>query len=186
MFDLYQTVIKQQPNALKYSNIEACRKNLLKNKDLINYTDLGAGSNILNTNSTKKVKNLAMAQLKPARIAQIIYHLVNRFKYKNIIELGTSLGITSSYIASALKENHEPNHVNFYTVEGIEPVRKIALQQFETLKLMPYIQSVEANFDLKLDEILTNYKTLDVFEIVEVLTLTFQMTTWMVLLERLF
>ncbi|MCF8430175.1 MAG: class I SAM-dependent methyltransferase, partial [Bacteroidia bacterium] len=123
----------------------------------------GAGSNILSTETKKVVKHLAKAHLKPARIAQINHHIVLKYKYKNVIELGTSLGITASYIASAIKENHPFNETNFTTIEGIHDVRNVALKQFVDLSLTENINSVEGNFNEKLDEVLSNYETIDVF-----------------------
>lgn len=163
VFDLYQTAIKKQKYNSKFIPIENCRANLLKNEEIVSYYDLGAGSNILSTETKKVVKDLAKAHLKPARIAQIIHQIVLKYKYKNIIELGTSLGITSGYIASAIKENYPFNETNFTTIEGIHDVRNLALKQFEELNLSKYVNSIEGNFNEKLDEVLNKYKSLDVF-----------------------
>lgn len=163
VFDLYQTCIKKQKGNDTFLAIENCRKNLLKNEDIVSYYDLGAGSNILSTANKKVIKDLAKAHLKPARIAQIIHRIVLKYKYKNIIELGTSLGITASYIASATKENYPFEAVNFTTIEGIHDVRNVALKQFETLNLSKYVHSVEGNFNQQLDEVLSNYQSIDVF-----------------------
>lgn len=163
VFDLYQNTIKKQNNNLKFKAIENCRTNLLKNDELVSYYDLGAGSNLLSTETEKVVKDLAKAHLKPARIAQIIHQIILKYKYKNVIELGTSLGITASYIASAIKENYPFNETNFTTIEGIQDVRKVALKQFEVLALSNYVNSLEGNFNEKLDDVLKNYKNLDVF-----------------------
>ena len=163
VFDLYQTAIKKQKHHLKFKVIENCRTNLLKNNEIVSYSDLGAGSNLLSTETKKVVKDLAKAHLKPARIAQIIHQIVLKYKYKNIIELGTSLGITASYIASAIKENYPFEETNFTTIEGIHDVRKVALKQFETLELSKYVNSIEGNFNVKLDDVLSNYETIDMF-----------------------
>ncbi len=163
VFDLYQTAIKKQKNIFKFNSIENCRTSLLKNNEIVSYYDLGAGSNLLSTETKKVVKDLAKAHLKPARIAQIIHQIVLKYKYKNIIELGTSLGITASYIASAIKENYQFEETNFTTIEGIQDVRKVALKQFDELTLSNYVNSFEGNFNEKLDVVLNNYESIDVF-----------------------
>ncbi len=163
VFDLYQTAIKKQKNISKFNPIENCRSKLLNNQQIVSYYDLGAGSNLLSTETKKVVKQLAKAHLKPARIAQIIHQIILKHKYKNVIELGTSLGITASYIASAIKENYPFNETNFTTIEGIHDVRNVALKQFEELELSKYVNAVEGDFNEKLDEVLSNYKNLDVF-----------------------
>ncbi len=163
IFGLYQTCIKQQKDHTTFNEIENIRKQLLKNTNIITYTDLGAGSNLLSNNIEKSIGSIAKAHLKPARIAQIIHRIVLNYKYKNIIELGTSLGVTSSYIASALKQNFEPNVVNFTTIEGSSAIKQIANKQFTSLKLSDYINSVEGNFNEQLEPVLNSYKNVDVF-----------------------
>jgi predicted O-methyltransferase YrrM len=163
VFDLYQNTIEKQKYHSKFKAIENCRTNLLKNVEIVSYYDLGAGSNLLSTETEKVVKDLAKAHLKPARIAQIIHQIVLKYKYKNIIELGTSLGITASYIATAIKENYPLEETNFTTIEGIHDVRKVALKQFETLDLSKHVNSIEGSFNEKLDDVLNNYQSIDVF-----------------------
>ncbi len=163
VFTLYQTCIKQQKDLTTFNEIENIRNQLIENKNIINYSDLGAGSNLLSKNIEKSIGQLAKAHLKPARIAQIIHRIVLNYKYKNIIELGTSLGVTSSYIASALKQNFESNEVNFTTIEGSSSIKQIANEQFTILKLSDYINSIEGNFDEQLEPVLNTYKNVDVF-----------------------
>src|SRR5690606_13335399 len=87
----------------EYAAIEAVRKALLKDERLINTTDLGAGSQ-LNKRKQKKVKTIAKNALKPGRLAQLIYRIAADARPRNIIELGTCLGITTSYLAKAAPE----------------------------------------------------------------------------------
>lgn len=83
-----------------YDSIEELRTDLLKDERTINITDLGAGSH-LNNNKQKEVRTLAKNALKPARLAQLIHRLAAELKPDNIIELGTCLGITTAYLATA-------------------------------------------------------------------------------------
>jgi len=163
VFTLYQTCIKKQKDLTAFNEIENIRSQLLENNSIITYTDLGAGSNLLSKNIEKSIRSIAKTHLKPARIAQIIHRIVSKSKYKNIIELGTSLGVTSSYIASALKQNFEPKEVNFTTIEGSSAIKQIANEQFNVLKLSDYIHSVEGNFNEQLEPVLNRYKNVDVF-----------------------
>src|SRR5690606_12345641 len=59
-----------------FSPIENLRKKLLTDKRIITITDLGAGSHV-NNNKQKQVKQLARHALKPARISQLLYRIVN-------------------------------------------------------------------------------------------------------------
>lgn len=163
VFDLYQTAIKKQVQKPVFEKIELCREQLKQNQSVINYTDLGAGSNILNKSIRKKVSAVAKTHLKPKRIAQIIHFIVAKYKCKQAVELGTSLGITASYIASALAENTKPENSQYTTIEGAPAIRQIALKQFDTLQLNPYINSVEGNFNDVLPTVISNYNNIDLF-----------------------
>lgn len=87
----------------EYQAIEVLRSKLLENQQVITVTDLGAGSHI-NNNKKKRVKAIAKNALKPARLAQLIFRLANYFAPRQIIELGTCLGITTAYLAKAAPE----------------------------------------------------------------------------------
>lgn len=163
VFGLYQNSIKKQKDLTSFLAIEKKRMQLIDNQNFVNFKDLGAGSNLLSRNIEKSISSIAKTHLKPARIAQIIHRIVLNYKYKNIIELGTSLGITSSYIASALKANFKSEEVNFTTIEGSSDIKKVANEQFSVLKLSDYINSVEGNFDQQLEPVLNTYTNVDVF-----------------------
>lgn len=111
-----------------YDDIEKQRKKLLVDDRLITVTDLGAGSH-LNKNRTKKVKEIAKNALKAPHLAKLIYRLVAFQQPKNIIELGTCLGITTAYLAKA-----QPT-ADVLTIEGCPETAKIAHQNFIELDL---------------------------------------------------
>ncbi|HEY0771641.1 MAG TPA: SAM-dependent methyltransferase, partial [Sphingobacteriaceae bacterium] len=100
VYKLVDEVIYDFHNKAGYDKIERLRSDLIKDERFITITDLGAGSHV-NNNKQKQVKQLAKNALKPARLAQLIYRLAQRFSPETIIELGTCLGLTTSYLASA-------------------------------------------------------------------------------------
>lgn len=111
-----------------YDDIEKQRKKLLVDDRLITVTDLGAGSH-LNKNRTKKVKEIAKNALKAPHLAKLIYRLAAFQQPKNIIELGTCLGITTAYLAKA-----QPAAA-ILTIEGCPETAKVAHQNFTELGL---------------------------------------------------
>ncbi len=60
------------------------------------------------------------------RYCNLLKNLVEFFRAKKVLELGTSLGITTLYLASA---EHNP-HIT--TVEGAETIAKIAKENFSS------------------------------------------------------
>lgn len=153
VFALYQTCIKRQ-DANLYNSIEQLRSDLKNNPTEIFYTDFGASQKSRKT----IVSKLAKQHLKPARIAQILARMAGKYPYQNILELGTSLGISTSYLAQFADAN-----AKIYTIEACEPVREIALQNFKHLGLTNKIQSELGNFDEVLPELLPKIGKLDFF-----------------------
>ena len=136
-----------------YKSIEAQRKKLLNDDSLVNVTDLGAGSH-LNKNRTKKVRQIAKNALKSPSLAQLIYRLAKDNDPKNIVELGTCLGITTAYLSKACPD------ADIITVEGCPETAKVAYNNFRQLDL----ENVElrvGNFDQLLPEIIAEQAQLD-------------------------
>lgn len=153
IYKLADEVIYDTRQQDDYRVIEAKRKSLLQNDALIQVTDLGAGSH-LNKDRTKKVKQIAKNALKSPMLAQLIYRLAKHNNPKLIIELGTCLGITTSYLARAVPG------AQVITVEGCPQTATVARQNFQELALTN-IRLEVGNFDTLLPEILAEQPRLD-------------------------
>ncbi|MGM0581962.1 MAG: O-methyltransferase [Bacteroidota bacterium] len=73
---------------------------LLKDETEIELVDLGAGSKVEKSKS-RKIKSIARHSLSSPKFSKFLCRLIQDFKFENIIELGTSLGINTAYMASA-------------------------------------------------------------------------------------
>ena len=154
VYSLFSDAIRiDQKKYYAYDKIEYLRSLLLKNNAEIQITDLGAGSKI-NPARKRKIADIAKYSAKPPKMAQLLFRLVLYLKPKNIIELGTSLGISTAYLSSPL------NHTKVYTLEGCPETAAIALQNFKKLDLQN-IELTLGNFDKTFPEILKNAETLD-------------------------
>ena len=133
--------------------IEALRKQLLADNSLLQIEDLGAGTR---TQSTKErtVKQLAKSAVKPKKYGQLLYRLTAKYQPRTIIELGTSLGVTSAYLATG-------NPIaNVITIEGSEAIYGVAKNNFHNLGLSN-IHPLQGNFDIVLPEQLKNIDKVD-------------------------
>lgn len=106
-----------------YTQVEAVRKRMLQDESILTVEDKGAGSTVAKT-KTRRVSEIARTSLKPKKYAQLLFRMVNFYKPKNILELGTSLGITTSYFATA-----QPG-ANIVTIEGAPEVAARANENF--------------------------------------------------------
>ena len=136
-----------------FSEIEVLRKNLLVDPRNLPFTEMGAGSQVLSSN-TRQVSRLAESSLQEEEIAQMLYRLVNEFKPAIIIEIGTSLGITSVYLAKAVSKT------KVYTLEGNATVQDIAKEQFAKAALKN-MTAITGNFDQTLQPLLDSVPQVD-------------------------
>ncbi|QMW01159.1 O-methyltransferase [Spirosoma foliorum] len=129
LFALYNEVIraKRAPKAL-VEPIQSLRKELRKSRQLITIADFGAGSKI-NSSRQRTVGDIARNSQKSSRFGRLLFRLIQRFQAKNIVDLGTSLGITTAYLAEATK----PFGGHVITFEGCPETAAIARQNFDRL-----------------------------------------------------
>ncbi len=156
VFSLYQDVIQADNRAeVVFKAIELRRKALRQNNQQIAITDFGAGSRTTGSRqATRLVADIARRSLKPARYGRLLYRLVRRFAAGGIVlELGTSLGLTTAYLSTA-----QP--AQLITFEGCPETTAIAQQQFDHLTLS-HIQTVVGNIDETLASALTHLPRVD-------------------------
>ena len=122
-FDLYTNVIRQQSSDQRLNNIEAYRKELLANEEVLVIEDLGSGSRHFESTS-RKIRSIAQSSLSPEKFSLLYRRLINYFNAKYILELGTSLGITTLYLGW-----QTDTVIN--TFEGSPSLIRIAQQLFD-------------------------------------------------------
>ncbi len=136
-----------------YGNIEELRRQLLRSKESIEVRDFGAGSTVLKTNQ-RAIYKMAQSSLKPKKFAQLLYRIVQYYKPQTILELGTSFGITSAYMASG------NNAARLHTLEGSPAIASIARSHFEGLGLQN-VQLTEGDFAQTLEPLLNDLPLID-------------------------
>jgi predicted O-methyltransferase YrrM len=142
VYSFIREVLMKSSENPKKGSIETRRKHLLQSKELVSVIDLGAGSR-QNNSSTRKVKDIAKSALKPVKYSDLLYKIVHYFKPEQIVEMGTSLGITTCYLAAAAQPS------DIVTMEGAPTIAAIAKDSF--LKLgFDNIKVMEGNFDEQL------------------------------------
>jgi predicted O-methyltransferase YrrM len=136
-----------------YTDVENLRGKLFNDTRIITITDLGAGSHV-NNNRQKKISDIARNALKPPKLAQLLYRLVADLKPRNIIELGTCLGITTLYLQKAAPK------AKVYTLEGCPETAKIAKETFKKGEITA-VETVVGNFDDTLPGVIKDVDQLD-------------------------
>ncbi len=85
----------------------------------ISVTDLGAGS-LVDKGNKRSISKIAKSSSKSKKIGRLLYRLAKYYQPVNILELGTSLGLSSSYLALG------NNDSKIVTIEGCPNISKIA------------------------------------------------------------
>lgn len=145
VFDFITHILNDDRSFYAFEQIEHVRSKLLTDGRQLTIEDFGAGSRIA-TRNQRTVKEVAKSSLKPKKYSQLLFRIIDAYQPNNILELGTSLGITTSYLASA-KAN-----ANVITMEGASAIAAIAKENFASLQLQN-IDIVQGNFDFTLDEV---------------------------------
>jgi predicted O-methyltransferase YrrM len=128
VFDFINLVLRDKKEYNCYSSIEQLRQQLLQNSSSIEVEDFGAGSAVMKSNR-RMIKKIAATSLKPKKFAQLLFRMVEHYQPAAMLELGTSLGVTTAYLA---KGN---DNGTVFTCEGSSGIAAVAHENFETLQL---------------------------------------------------
>jgi predicted O-methyltransferase YrrM len=82
----------------EYSILKEYRNSLLDNKNTIEVTDFGAGSKVFKSN-TRPIDKIAKTAGITQKRAELLFRITNYFQPKNVLEIGTSLGLATSALA---------------------------------------------------------------------------------------
>ncbi|MDQ6758099.1 MAG: class I SAM-dependent methyltransferase [Bacteroidota bacterium] len=153
VFEFIKNVLNDKKVYECYEKIEKLRKELLHDKRIIEVEDLGAGSIALSSNK-RTIKDIAGSSLKPKKFSQLLFRMVQYYKPETIIELGTSLGITTSYLASANKNSE------VFSLEGSKNIAETAEGNFKKVGLQN-IKVIQGNFNDTLPALLSQVQKID-------------------------
>ncbi|WMJ74767.1 class I SAM-dependent methyltransferase [Cytophagaceae bacterium ABcell3] len=153
IFDLYTTVITPDKQYYVFEDIEGLRKSLLARKDSIPINDFGAGSRVTQSTS-RRISSIAKNSEKPPKLAQLLFKITERFQPDTILDLGTSLGLTTLYLSKAAPKS------TVYTFEGCPETLEVAKENFRKLNAVN-IKPVLGNIDDTLPQVLQQIKSAD-------------------------
>ncbi len=153
VYALVNDVLRVDETRPDFDAIEHLREDLLASDQVIRVNDLGAGSRVLDM-PIREVSAIARTALKPARQARLLAQLTRYFHPTTVLELGTSFGLTTLYLARSVED------VSVVTIEGCPQTFRIAQHHFERLR-QRNIQQVLGSFRTQLPEVLRKLERLD-------------------------
>ena len=147
VYELVREIFNNDTDYYAYKLIETARKQLLSDTRTVVAEDFGAGS-ALKKKTRTTVKGIAGSALSDQKFCRLLFRLASFYKARNIIELGSSLGISTSYLASADEQSR------VVTMEGSSAIAAVAKENFEKLKL-GNITQITGDFDSSLPDIVS-------------------------------
>jgi predicted O-methyltransferase YrrM len=153
VFDLYTELIRNRHPHYAFEGLSEIRRQLLNDTGALEVTDFGAGSRVFK-GSTRRVKDIARHGISTKKYAELIFRLANKYAPRHIVELGTSLGLGTLYLARACPK------ATVYTIEGSEEIYRFASELF-VQEQQENIQSIYGNFDAEFPKLVDALETLD-------------------------
>jgi predicted O-methyltransferase YrrM len=153
VYDLIWKVLNNSDKPYAFKQAEQLRNHLRNNKEQVEVEDFGAGS-FSHKTKQRKISNIAHSSAKPAKYARVLYRLVNHYSCRNIIELGTSLGISTTYMALGNTASR------IITCEGSSALAALSRGNFASLHL-ENITVLTGEFEQTLPVALTEMPEID-------------------------
>ncbi len=151
VYSFMEEVIRNKTHFPVFDDIERFKKNLLTDATLLNLTDFGEVKSF-NGEARYRKESVGSIIKKTAinkKNGEFLYLLVRFMRPINIIEVGTSLGISTLYLAKAA------NDVPIYTLEGCPEKTKAAKGFFDQMQLKN-IRQYTGRFDDTLPQVLND------------------------------
>ncbi|MGI6339647.1 MAG: O-methyltransferase [Bacteroidales bacterium] len=121
VYKLITDTFRHEPDKEIIKRIRNIRRKLLTDAGTVTVTDFGSGSRKMKSN-IRKVSEIARNTAVPEKFGLLLFNLSKEFGSPLIVELGTSLGISSMYLAAASPD------VPVYTIEGCGALAELACQ----------------------------------------------------------
>lgn len=145
LFELVRFILRDQNPYYAFAEIERQRKLLLACEDELDVVDFGSQGSSEGIHIQRRVCDIAKGHLESPKVGQMLFRLVTWLSHQakqplNIIELGTSFGVTTAYLAIPNSRN------NVLTLEGSKALLNVAQGIWKALAI-ENISWMEGNID---------------------------------------
>lgn len=139
LFPIFSSCMNS-PVSEKCRKIEDVRKAYKSDKSTVHLNDHGAGSSVLNDEHKRTISEIASSALSKPFQCRFMHRLVSYMQPNHVLELGSSLGISTAYLALGNETT------KLTSVEGDPSIASVASNTFQSLNLRN-IHLVVSDFD---------------------------------------
>ncbi len=155
VYSLVDEVFKNKKGHPAFLLIKDRRNKLLSKSELIEITDFGANSKHGKyEHRFESVSHIVKKSSVSEKYGRVLFRLVEYFKPNRILEMGSSVGLSTMYLAMAMPDSQ------VYTVEGCTTKSAQAASNFEILEIKNIVQSI-GRFDIVLPDLIKEIQKLD-------------------------
>lgn len=153
VFEFITKILNDKTVYPAYEKVEVLRNQLLNDNRILEIEDFGAGS-ALDKKSKRSISSIIKNAAKSKKFGQLLFRIVKHYQPATILELGTSLGITTSYLSLAKPAGR------LITMEGSKEIADTAKQNFKAIELKN-VELIEGNFDHTLRSVVRGLSSVD-------------------------
>ena len=150
-FDFYSKTVAKK-NRPDIAVLEKLRTSLLDNDTALSIEDFGSGG-LKQEIYKRTIGEITHDSLTPAPMALFYLDILYYLQARRVVELGTSLGLTSLYLA-------QKKDASIYTFEGSHAIANVAQSNFEWAE-QKNIELIEGNIDNTLHRFLQQTQKID-------------------------
>ena len=125
IYKFYNEVIKPSLRQKSFDDVEHIRQGFLRNKERLEFNQVGAGSTVVSTDHWT-VQKIAHTSVSPKKVSALLYNIGRFLKSDNVVELGTSLGVNTRWMAQI-------EEANIHTIEGVPEIYDLAVGHLHNL-----------------------------------------------------
>ena len=153
VFEFITKILNDKTVYPEYEKVEALRNQLSDDDSILEVEDFGAGS-VIDKKNKRSISSIAKHAAKPKKFGQLLFRMVKHFQPETILELGTSLVITTSYLSLAKPE------ARLITMEGSREIAEVAKRNFRNFEIRN-VEIIEGNFDDTLSSVIRGLSAVD-------------------------
>ncbi len=153
LFNFSQKVLEDDRVFYAFRDLEILRKILKDDRTVLKIKDYGAGS-LVSDEKKRSIRSLVKYSATMPLYCRYLFRIINEYKPATMLELGTSVGISTLYQSRAAMD------AKFITIEGDPGIAQVAEKNFRRMRAHNIRQYV-GTFEEKLVPALEELKRLD-------------------------